>query len=170
MRDEKGRFTNGISAERRFPVGTVRIRTRHKRDGVQRAYVKIAEPNVWVLRAHHVWEQVNGPIPRGMGIHHADEDKLNDDIDNLGLVTKARHIAHHRESHRERRLAASAEARRRLRWSTKSKTKRTGRPPSWTDDQLRAAFAAYDAGEGTMAAIEGRFGLPLRTLSRRKRP
>ena len=114
-----------------YPVGTIRVRTRHKRGGEKRAFIKVAEPNTWVLLARHRWEQFNGPIPRGMGVHHKDENKLNDDISNLELTTKRQHLERHRDGH-DRATAVSKwiAARRTQRWSTKSKTKITGRHPA----------------------------------------
>ena len=79
----------------KVPVGTVTIRTRHKRGGERRAWVKVAEPNVWRERYRVVWEQAHGPAPRGMVIHHIDHDPLNDDIGNLMLMTRAEHASHH---------------------------------------------------------------------------
>jgi hypothetical protein len=116
-----------------LPVGTVRIRTRHKRDGERRAWVKVAEPNVWKLRAQVVWEAVNGPLPRGQVVHHRDEDKLNDVIDNLVALTKGAHLNEHRAGHNTKRVASSSATRRARRWSTKSTTKRTGRHPNGCD-------------------------------------
>lgn len=133
MRDTKGRFSPGPYAERKLPVGTVRIRTRHKRGKEKRAFIKVAEPNVWVLLARHVWEQVNGPIPRGLGVHHKDENKLNDAIDNLELVSKAVHLAIHREAFQDKAIGNFVETRRRERWSTRSATKRSGRHPKGCD-------------------------------------
>lgn len=120
---------NGHGKEQTYPIGTVRIRTRHKRNSEQRAYIKAAEPNVWVLRARWVWEQANGPIPRGMGIHHKDEDKLNDAIGNLELRSKSQHLDDHRPAFVHKCIAALARARKQRQWSTKSAIKRTGRHP-----------------------------------------
>ena len=39
----------------------------------------------------YVWEEVNGPIPEGMLIHHVDGDKLNNEIENLELVSHKDH-------------------------------------------------------------------------------
>ena len=45
------------------------------------------------IRLHrYVWETENGkPIPRGYDIHHIDEDKGNDNIENLLLITNVQH-------------------------------------------------------------------------------
>jgi hypothetical protein len=96
----------------RAPIGAVSIRTRHGRGGEQRAFVKIAHPNKWTLRARHVWETANGAIPRCMGIHHRDENKLNDALDNLELVSKARHLELHRPEFQAKCTAALVKARR----------------------------------------------------------
>ena len=45
-----------------------------------------------IVRLHvWVWEQVHGPIPKGMDIHHKDSNKENPAIENLQLVTKSDH-------------------------------------------------------------------------------
>lgn len=64
-----------------------------------------------------------------MGVHHKDRDKLNDDIDNLELVSKAEHLEEHRPDFDDLRIENSTTARRAIRWSTASSTKRTGRHP-----------------------------------------
>jgi len=117
-----------LPAGRWMPIGTVRIRTRHQRGGERRAWVKVAEPNVWRLRAQVVWEKANGPIPSGYGIHHRDRNKLNDALGNLELVSKAEHLEEHRGEFNTR-IATLIDERRRRRWSTKSSIKRTGRHP-----------------------------------------
>jgi hypothetical protein len=95
-----------------LPVGSVTIRTRHKRGGDRRAWVKIDEPNVWKPRAVVVWEQANGPIPRGMIVHHDDRDTLNDDIANLSLESRADHLREHRPEFEEKRRHALASPKR----------------------------------------------------------
>lgn len=50
--------------------------------------VKVDSKRGWQYRARLVWEQANGPIPKGQCILHIDGDKTNDSLDNLVLVTK----------------------------------------------------------------------------------
>ena len=38
-----------------------------------------------------VWKRHKGPIPKGMHIHHKDDNKLNNDIDNLELIDPITH-------------------------------------------------------------------------------
>jgi HNH endonuclease len=168
MRNEKGQFLPGMPPENRMPIGSIRIRTRHKRYGEQRAWIKVAEPNTWQLLARYQWEKHHGAIPKGLGIHHKDENTLHDAIDNLELVSKKDHLALHRPAFQHKVIQSLIEARRRLRWSTKSQTKQVGHPRTWTTQQLQDAWVAYRNGEGTKNAIEQRFGLPLRTLSRHR--
>ena len=41
------------------------------------------------------WEYYNGKIPIGYQIHHKDNNKLNNDIDNLELIHEVDHSYHH---------------------------------------------------------------------------
>ena len=43
----------------------------------------------------YIWESVNGPIPSGYEIHHKDENKLNNSLDNLECLTKSDHACRH---------------------------------------------------------------------------
>jgi hypothetical protein len=169
MRDEAtGQFLSDVPSENRMPVGTVRIRTRHKRGGDTRAFVKVADPNVWRLRAHLVWEEAHGAIPTGLSVHHKDRDTLNDALSNLELLSKKEHLAEHRSEYKERAIAGFVKTRRERRWSTKSATKRTGRPPAWKDSDMDAAVAAVVAGaKGVDAAKE--FNVHVATLMKRAR-
>ncbi len=84
-----------------LPVGSVTIR-QHRYDS-PRAWVKVAEPSTWVLRAVKVWELAGGPpIPKGFVLHHVDGDSLNDDIKNLVLISQAAHSQFHKEILRKR--------------------------------------------------------------------
>lgn len=50
-----------------------------------------------------VWEHYNGPIPEGYHIHHIDEDRSNNEIENLALMPGIEHMTSHArtESRRE---------------------------------------------------------------------
>lgn len=86
-------FKPGQAAHNRLPVGSVTVR---RLDGVERAFVKIAEPSVWRERAKVVWEQEHGvAIPKGKVIHHRDRDALNDAPSNLVALTRAEHAIEH---------------------------------------------------------------------------
>lgn len=85
-------------------VGTIRIRKRRRRNDI-RAFVKIAEPNKWIESAKHVWIKHNGSIPRGMVVHHVNRDTLDDNIDNLELLTRAEHLLEHKADFEDSRLA-----------------------------------------------------------------
>ena len=83
-------FQPGTVPLNRLPVGSVTLR-RRRREGDQRAWVKVAEPNVWRPRAVVVWESENGPVPHGKVVHHVDGDPLNDEPSNLAALTRAEH-------------------------------------------------------------------------------
>jgi hypothetical protein len=89
----KTEFKAGQSAPNKLPVGSVTIRNRL---GTKRAFVKIAEPNVWRERAKVVWERENSKrLPRGYVVHHIDRDALNDAPNNLVALTRAEHAREH---------------------------------------------------------------------------
>ena len=44
----------------------------------------------------YVWEQHFGSVPKGYVVHHKDEDKGNNDISNLELMTLSEHSRSHR--------------------------------------------------------------------------
>src|SRR5690606_28863109 len=88
-------FHSGQTPHNRLPVGSVRIRKRRGRND-QRAFVKVAEPNVWRLRAHVVYEEAHGPIPTGKVIHHVNHDSLDDRPENLVALSRADHLNEHR--------------------------------------------------------------------------
>lgn len=90
-------FKKGCAAPNKLPVGTVTFRHR-KREKSARAWIKVAEPNIWRVRAVVVWEAAHGPLPKGFVIHHKDEDPLNDDLANLVALSRAAHLACHRKA------------------------------------------------------------------------
>lgn len=87
--------TRGRMAETQFkpgniphnykPVGSERITC----DGY--VEVKIADPNKWRLKHRVVWEEHNGPVPRGYSIIFKDGDRTNCTIDNLIMLTRDEH-------------------------------------------------------------------------------
>ena len=48
-----------------------------------------------------VWRYHNGEIPKGYHIHHIDENRSNNQIENLALVEAAIHASKHAASHEE---------------------------------------------------------------------
>lgn len=47
--------------------------------------------------ARKLWIEVNGPIPKGMHLHHKDGNPFNNDISNLMICTPEEHIELHRQ-------------------------------------------------------------------------
>lgn len=88
-------FVRGQRAHNKQPIGAVRTRI-ETHTGLPRAWVKVAEPNVWQKRAIVVWVATNGELPRGWVVHHKDRDSMNDSIDNLQAMTRAAHLEEHR--------------------------------------------------------------------------
>lgn len=88
-------FKPGQPARNKLPLGTVTVRV-EANTGLSRAWVKVAEPNVWRKRAVVVWESLNGSLPRGYVVHHKDRNSLNDDPSNLVALTRKEHTDEHR--------------------------------------------------------------------------
>ena len=55
-------------------------------------FKKVGMPNKWVELHRLVWEEHNGPIPKGYKIVFLDGNPLNCDISNLSLVTQSEHV------------------------------------------------------------------------------
>lgn len=56
-------------------------------------YLKSTPPR---LRLHrYIWEHEYGSIPDGFHIHHKDEDKSNNSLDNLELIDGRKHASYH---------------------------------------------------------------------------
>lgn len=79
-------FKKGERPRNFKPVGFERI----DRDGY--ILVKVSDDGPWHKRSRHkhkvVWEEVNGPIPKGHCLIFLDRDKLNLSLKNLQLVTQ----------------------------------------------------------------------------------
>jgi hypothetical protein len=93
-------FKKGQVSQFRLEVGSITIR-KSKKTNSSRRYIKIEDPNIWELYSRYVWKQHNGPIPKGLGIHHINECMLDDRIENLQLVTKAEHVKIHEPQRRK---------------------------------------------------------------------
>lgn len=75
-------FKKGNIPKNHRPVGSERI----TKDGY--AEIKISEPNKWRLKHLVIWEEENGPMPKGYALIFLDGDKTNLDIKNLKLISR----------------------------------------------------------------------------------
>ena len=75
------RFKKGNKPKNYRPVGSERI----TKDGY--IEVKVADPNKWETKNKIIYKQYFGDIPEGHKIIYADGNKLNNDINNLILVS-----------------------------------------------------------------------------------
>ncbi|WP_347460961.1 HNH endonuclease signature motif containing protein [Acinetobacter sp. ANC 7454] len=82
LKANKTTFKKGNKPHNTKPVGYERI----TKDGY--IEVKVAEPNKFMMKHRYVWEQVNGPVPKGHAIVFKNTDKQDCRIDNLVLVTR----------------------------------------------------------------------------------
>jgi len=46
-----------------------------------------------------IWEEKNGKVPDGFLVHHIDDDKLNNEISNLELMSSQKHCELHNQKH-----------------------------------------------------------------------
>ena len=86
---EKGWFSKGHTPATHKPVGTESFRT--DKSGAAYTYVKIKEPNVWKMKHVLVWEQHNGPVPKGKIIIFLDGNTQNTDIENMAVIDRGTH-------------------------------------------------------------------------------
>lgn len=101
-RGEKGaclspstQFVKGHVPANKLPVGSKTVRI--DQNGTKRRWIKVDEPNIWIRYPVYVWTSEGGEIPKGFILHHLDHDALNDNIDNLCLVTHSTHVELHRK-------------------------------------------------------------------------
>lgn len=64
------------------PVGSERVNVD---DYVE---IKVADPRTWVGKHTFIWEEHNGPVPKGYVVIFGDGDRRNFDPDNLILVSR----------------------------------------------------------------------------------
>jgi len=77
-----GQFKKGRLPHNHKPIGTERV------NGDGYIDIKIADPNKWKGKHQIIWEEVNGPIPKGYAVIFADRDSRNFDIENLICLSK----------------------------------------------------------------------------------
>jgi hypothetical protein len=98
-RANKTSFQRGHRRKGTLAVGDTTFR--RDKNGILRRWIKVANGPVaqfnWQPYATWLWEQANGPIPKGWIVHHADGNALHDSLSNFELVTRARHIELHRQ-------------------------------------------------------------------------
>ena len=80
-RTKKTRFKKGNKPKNYRPIGSERI----TKDGY--IEVKVADPNKWETKNKIIYKQYFGDIPKGHKVIYADGNKLNNDINNLILVS-----------------------------------------------------------------------------------
>lgn len=78
---EKSWFKKGHTPINFKPVGSERIDT----DGY--TLVKTKDPNIWTLKHRILWEQSNGPVPKGYKLLFKDANPQNITLENLMLIT-----------------------------------------------------------------------------------
>ncbi len=88
-------FKKGQDVWNRKHIGYERI---DKKDGY--VHIKIAEPNVFVLKHRHVWEKHNGPVPDKHVIAFKNQDKTDCRIENLILMSKAEMVRYSQSFHK----------------------------------------------------------------------
>ena len=100
---EKGWFTKGHRGTRTVPLYTERWDVRANRDGQRQLMIKVPGPSPyeshrkagihqkdhWVRKAVWVWEQANGPVPKGHVVIQLDGDPANCEPDNLVCAPRA---------------------------------------------------------------------------------
>lgn len=75
-----------------------------RRDKKTGYYLSSKKINGKRKRLHvYIWEKQNGRVPKGMTIHHIDEDKRNNELTNLKLITNKEHAKLHGETMSEER-------------------------------------------------------------------
>ena len=83
-------FKKGSKPTNTQPIGT--IHQRKDTGGKMYLYIKIADSH-WEQLNRYTWEQHNGAIPKGMVVVYKDGNYLNNDIDNLLMITKKENMA-----------------------------------------------------------------------------
>ena len=88
--ETKRKISLGVKGKYRTPESFERINN----DG----YILIFIGGKYILKHRYIWEQYNGQIPEGYVIHHIDEDKSNNNIENLRMMLCGDHSILHRKN------------------------------------------------------------------------
>ena len=75
---------HGAAARKLKGYGAVTIRTHRK---LRTRWIKLSGRG-WIPFARHLYERREGPIPEGYFVVHRDGDSLNDELDNLMLMSR----------------------------------------------------------------------------------
>lgn len=77
-------------------VGTIRV---YKSRDTKVKVIKVSgNPGKWVRYGRYVWEQQNGPLPKGHSIIHLNGDPLDCGLENLACVTVSDKLKHAQKS------------------------------------------------------------------------
>lgn len=79
---EPTQFKKGNRPYNYMPVGSERV------NGDNYVDVKIKDPRTWKAKHLVVWEEANGPVPKGHAVIFGDGNRRNFDLNNLILVTR----------------------------------------------------------------------------------
>ena len=91
---KKSEFKKGHKPINWKPVGTITIRI--DKNKTKRNWIKIKEPNKWIELYRFNWLNAKRKLKKNYVIHHIDFNSLNDNIENLILLTRTEHINIHR--------------------------------------------------------------------------
>ena len=92
----KTSFKKGETPKNHKPIGSERV---DSKDGF--VIVKVAEPSKWKHKHRHVWEQINGPVPRDRIVTFIDGNNRNFDPCNLALISRAENLALNRLKYKQ---------------------------------------------------------------------
>jgi hypothetical protein len=81
MKANKTSFKPGLIPPKHRPVGSTRLSKGYE-------YIKVAEHQPWRRTHVYLWEQANGPLPKGSVVVFADGDRTHIALDNLIVMTK----------------------------------------------------------------------------------
>jgi hypothetical protein len=79
---EPTQFKKGNMPHNYVPVGSERV------NGDDYVDIKVSDPNKWKGKHILVWEEHNGPMPKGYAVIFGDGNRRNFDINNLILVSR----------------------------------------------------------------------------------